>query len=147
MFFQIRNAISGLRCCHLHTSLDALEKIMTAPWKRNTVFRIIYHLTDPVLKGLIIVANEHAGHIRAEHIANHWGRISECLSVNVYQDLALTEASAQMALDRLNWNLNRTGVGGWLLDWGLAQRKNRLSKTPRSKVMVTCRKGPVMRVM
>ena len=30
--------------------------------------------------------------------------------MNVYQDLALTEASAQMALDRLNWNLNRTGV-------------------------------------
>lgn len=42
MFFQLRDGIGGLRCCNLHTSLHAPEKIMAAPWKRNIVLMIIW---------------------------------------------------------------------------------------------------------
>ena len=94
---------------------------MAASWKPDIVYWIIYHLTDPVLKGLIIAANEYAGHIRAEHITNHWGKDQfSCLSgPGPHRGIGSDGIGSFELESQQDWG---PGVGGWLSE-----------KTPRSK--------------
>lgn len=78
MFFQVRDGIGGLRCCNLHTSLHAPEKMMAAPWKRNIVLMIIWW-THCIrffgdVKGLWVgIPALYAGHFfRAETSCRTW---------------------------------------------------------------------------